>query len=506
MPLKRTKLSLNFLCKNSEFISYMITAIGTLVGILLFIFGISYESYNTMLSGVLVIWCTQIIFGFFKIKQRFVMVLFDCTIFIFLLSRATISAFRNDTWWYNYSIDANICALTLISLSLIFISLGVLIFEKLSKSKKPNSPSENKNKKSYINRESLAIIVRLGLIICMICFFIREIDKLSFMSGKEYTAYYTEYKSQIPYIIQFPAGCMKYFLCMFLALKPKKIESFIWLGINVASTVPMLIIGARGDFIQSILFAFTYYCIRSMYEKNWFNKVEKIAVIVCIPLIVVSMGAYNYTREDKEVKISASELVVDFLYKQGTTYDTVLQGYTYQDRLPGKDNKHYTFGAITDSVLYDSLGKLLFDAPEITDGNSLRTAYRSHKFSHAISYVVLGDEYIAGKGRGSSYIIETYIDYGYIGCIMLSLVLGIVSSAIPLLFGKKWLGSVIILNMLTNLFFTPRAESLSFISFIVSYKFWVIILAVTAMATVAKIIIEKLNLKKFTIFKWILKI
>ena len=182
-----------------------------------------------------------------------------------------------------------------------------------------------------------------------------------------------------------------------------------------------------------------------------------------------------------------------------------MQGYAYEDKLPGKDSKNYTFSAVTDTVLYNSLGKLIFDAPEITDGNSLRTAYRSHSFSHAISYAVLGDEYIGGKGRGSSYIIENYIDYGYAGCIIFSLFLGVVCSASVLLFGKKWLGSVIILNILLDLFFTPRAESLSFLTFLFSYKFWFIISAVIIMTIIAQIIIDKLNLKRFTIFKWILK-
>lgn len=504
MPSKNM-MNLTFLRKNIEIISYITTAIGTLIGVLLLFFGITSYNYNMMLSGALVIWCTQIIFCFFNIKQRFVLLIFNLTIFLFLLSRVTVAAFRGESWWYNYSVDANICALILISLSIIFISIGALLFEKLIKCKK-NSSASPKNKRFCLDRESLVLIVRLGLAICMICFFIREADKLLFMSGKEYASYYTEYKCNLPFLIQFPAGCMKYFLCMFLALKPSKIESFIWLGINVVSTLPMLKIGARGNFILSIIFAFVYYCLRSISGKNWFGKLEKIAIIVCIPLMIISMGAYNYTRDDKEVKISAGELVVDFLYKQGTTYDTVLQGYTYQDKLPGKDSKNYTFSAVTDTVLYNSLGKRIFNAPEITDGNSLRTAYRSHSFSHAISYVVLGDEYIGGKGRGSSYIIENYIDFGYTGCIVFSLLLGVVCSASVLLFGKKWFGSVIILNILLDLFFTPRAESLSSVTFLFSYKFWFITLAVVITSMIAKIIIEKLNLKKITVFKWMMKI
>ena len=132
-PLKITRLNFTFLQKNVDAISYIITAIGTLIGVLLLFFGITSYNYNMMLSGALVIWCTQIIFCFFNIKQRFVLLIFNLTIFLFLLSRVTVAAFRGENWWYNYSVDANICALILISISIISMSIGTLLLERMIK-------------------------------------------------------------------------------------------------------------------------------------------------------------------------------------------------------------------------------------------------------------------------------------------------------------------------------------------------------------------------------------
>ena len=153
MPSKNM-MNFTFLRKNIEIISYIATAIGTLIGVLLLFFGMTSYNYNLMLSGVLVIWCTHMIFGFFNAKQRFVLLIFNCTIFLFLISRATVAAFRGESWWYNYSVDANICALILISLSIIFISIGALLFEKLIKCKK------NKNSLK-IHMQVLLILLRI---------------------------------------------------------------------------------------------------------------------------------------------------------------------------------------------------------------------------------------------------------------------------------------------------------------------------------------------------------
>lgn len=35
-------------------------------------------------------------------------------------------------------------------------------------------------------------------------------------------------------------------------------------------------------------------------------------------------------------------------------------------------------------------------------------------------YLVMGKEYSDGHGRGTSYLIDTYMDFGYIGVILFS--------------------------------------------------------------------------------------
>ena len=456
-----------------DIVSYILFLITAVVGLVCFQFFKDKYEYNSMLTVLIIVWGINIVIGAIEFKQRIIMILFDFCIFLFLITRVLIPAVQGEAWWLRYDVYANLFATYAILLSILSISAGVILVEAFSKIV---FTKKKKKKNELVHREILLKIVRVILIACMVCFFIREFDKLLFMRGRVYEEYFSAYSSRVPFFITIPAGCMSIFLCILLALKPSKKESFIWLFIYIISALPMLKIGIRNPFILNCIFAFVYYVLRDSLEKDsknkWIGKKEKIIVICAIPVMVISMGAYNYVRAGKSVDLSVANLVVDFAYKQGTTYDTVLQGYIYENQLPMKEQKNYTFGAITDSFFYNSLGKRIFKLDDIGEGNCLRQAYNGHTFSHSISYVVLGSDYIAGNGRGSSYIIENYVDWKFPGVIFFSLFLGIICGSIPLLFRKNWIIATICLSVITNIFFTPRAESTAFLTFLVSYKFW----------------------------------
>lgn len=457
-----------------------IRLIGDVLSLLLLLVGVGClcigginRYYNAMLTGLILIWISGVFFCLCDVCRRILVLLFEGAIFLFLISRILIPALDGAAWWSNYSEEANVFAVTAISLSLIFIYLGAIIIELICSYRAKNPPQMKKqSKKIYVSKT----VLRALLAVAFVCMMITEADKLLFMADKAYEDYYTQYVSQVWYPVRALAGCAEIFLCMLLAVKPSKKESTIWLSIYIISTIPTLLIGARGSFMLAIVFSFVYYYFRHISEGGWIGKIEKIVVVIMIPLLVLFMGSYNYIRGGNTSNLSPVALVSDFMYKQGTTYDTVLQGYEYQDSLPGRDNKIYTFGALTDSILHSTLGEIIFDAESIGNGNSVEMAENSHSFAHGISYVVLGDKYLAGEGRGSSYIIENYIDFGWVGVCLFSLCIGMFCAVGARNFGKGWLSSTIILMLLTSFFFMPRAGSLECGTFIVSYKFWTLVI------------------------------
>lgn len=463
-----------------DVISYVLLILAGIIGPNMINYMRINHEYNGMLTVLMFIWGINLIVCILKIRERIILALFYLAIFLFLISRIFIPSIQGKQWWLNYSVEANCFAVYAIAVSIVALGAGMAGVEIINKINNALKREKIKVKKQWLDKKLLVTVVRWVLIICMICFYIREIDKVLFMRGKVYEDFFTLYHSRMPFFITFPAGCMQFFLCMFLALKPSKKESFIWLFIYVASALPMLKIGVRNAFILNCIFAFVYYFIRDNQreknEKKWIGKKEKLLIICIIPAMILFMGAYNYIRAGKGVGLSAGNLVVDFAYKQGTTYDTVLQGYTYKNNLPMSNGKNYTMGALEDSFFYNSFGKRIFKLDDIGDGNCLRQVYNGHTFSHTISYAVLGKDYIAGYGRGSSYIIENYIDWNYTGIVGFSIIVGCICALIPKIFGNNWLISVLCLNIVTSLFFIPRAESTSFITFLVSYKFWICII------------------------------
>lgn len=406
-----------------------------------------------------------------NLKKRIVLLFFYLAMFLFLVTRILVPAVKGWDWWLNYSPEANCFAVIAISISIFFLLLGTLLMERYIKKK-----GETLVQEKWFDKKSLKQVLRAILFVCMICACIMEIEKLVFMQGRAYEEYYISYVSKMPFPIYFPAGCVNFFLCAFLALLPSKKESFIWLSVYILLAVQMLLIGIRNPIMLRCVFAFLYYFLRDIIRKKdeikWIGKWETRLLIFSVPILIVFLGMYNYTRDNVKVDMSPVEVIVDFCYKQGTTYDTVLQGYMFREQLPNREDKVYTIGALQEEILYNSLGKKLFKANDIGSGNSVKRATEGKTFSHAISYVVMGEEYLNGHGRGSSFIIENYVDFGYLGIVLYSVLLGGICSYIALSFGKRWIMTVIGLMILTNIFFTPRAEATAFLCFLVSYKFW----------------------------------
>lgn len=488
----RERLSENISVKKK--IAYGLFICSSIVGLLLLNYGKANQIYNVMLFGLMFVFVCNVVFTIFEFRNRIAVFLFHMMLFLFLISRIFIPFLEGKSWWTRYSVEANIFAVSAIIMSMIAIVAGCIIFEVLLAIFPKRHAKKKKSK--YFNTQKLLRAARIALIICMICFFMKEIDKLMIMSNHTYEDYYSIYKCRLPFVLKFIANCMPYVLCIYLALKPPKMETFITLCVYIVSALPMLKIGVRNPFVLNCLFAFVYYVLRDRLGENnevWIGKIEKTIIIIAIPTFILFFGAYNYLRADEGVKMNAGELAIDFMYKQGTTYDTVLQGYINQDKLPYRENQTYTFGAFSNYFYHNTIGRKLFNTPDLGNGNCLKAVYNGHSFSHAISYVVLGSRYMAGEGRGSSYIIENYIDWGYPGIIIFSIIIGMICMSISYGFGKNWLLSTILLNIVTSIFFIPRAESCSFLLFLISYQFWITIIGIIALAIFLNVAFKRLG-------------
>lgn len=471
---------INLMCENRNYYNYVLLLL-LVSTILLMVGAFYYENYNLAMVSVYIVLLTNIAYSIRKFKERFIFLFFNFTFFLFIVAHP-LMYFLKGTYWYDYyGSENNVFIVISMYLSLLFLQLGMRLYDICIKGKGFNKKYEKKRDLyTYFRKENLKKVISILLIISTICYFYREFDKFIFMQGKDYASFYSLYKSDIPFVIDIFAEFYSFSVAAYLALLPSKKEANIVLALYFLSSIPILIIGQRNPIMLNALFILMYYLIRNFKDKqeNWIGFVEKAVIVILIPVSILGMSIINYTRDDQKVSLSPVQLVGDFLEKQSTTFSTIEQGFMFQDNLPKHKFRNYTFGSIIDYIQYGQIGRLIFNNEDLGDGNNIKKALKGNNFAHHISYVVEGKEYLTGHGRGSSYLIENFIDFGYLGICIFSFIIGLLMYGIYDMFGKNWLLSTCILIILSKVMFLPRDTSTNFIQFIFTYHFWIVIILI----------------------------
>lgn len=464
--------------KKSDLATYVIGILECL-GVIFFAAGWISHIFNIMTIGLCFCFLHNIIFSFRNIKSRILFFIFNITWFTFLLSRPLIGMFRHIAWWNTASQgEENIrFAFLVMFISIICLYLGAIAAEYTHKRlKKPNVMLERK----LADGQYLKVIIRrISLTVFLISaffFFSVEIEKLLFMRGKSYIEYYSEFQSQLPGMVHTVASFMKYSLCIFLATFPSKKVCFIPLFIFECSAIPELLIGVRNPIVLNSIFIFCYYFIRDKVitdKEKWIGKIETAISIIAIPCMMFLMSIWSYIRNDmKLVSFNPIKLILDFFYGQGVTFDVLAIGYGWQLGLPQRETRNYTFGGMIDYIVHGRIGQAVFGTSGLPEGNNITNAIESNSLAHHLSYVYSKNSYLEGNGLGTSYLLEGYLDFGYIGVFLINIVLGFILVYFLFWFKNNVLINTIILLSMSSIFFVPRAETTGWLTFIVTVQFW----------------------------------
>ena len=129
-----------------------------------------------------------------------------------------------------------------------------------------------------------------------------------------------------------------------------------------------------------------------------------------------------------------------------------------------------------------------FKVKPINNTNSVEKATKTNDFAHALAYTARPSEYLNGHGMGSSYLLETYADYGYIGIIVYSILLGYFMSSITYILNRRNLFSIITLYSIKEIYVIPRSSALGFLSFLGRIGFWMPIIAIIFIIEIIRIL------------------
>lgn len=453
-------------------ISYILTILGSITYL--------FTNENVaLLSTLLLLLVSSLIACWNDIKYYLLHFIFFITIFIFLVSRPTIDYFKYGTL-DTYQPIAYRFSFLVVIVSILGLTVGGLIARYYIARKKENPIRIQKN---YLDKLRL---VSLWVFSATYPFYLlRLLERLLYRLHTSYYNYYANFESKLPYFTYIISTFTLYAMCVYLATKPKKWQATTVLGLVIAANIIHLVIGTRNPFILSLIFAFVYYFMREQTEKGrWIGFKEKLIIYIGAPVLMLAMGILNYVRDNVKVsQMGFWDILLDFIYKQGTSFGVLARGFLYESSLPYRDFRNFTFGPVIDYFARGSVGSIFGGKAFEHTTNSIELAIDSNSYAHNLSYVVLKKEYLQGHGIGSSYIMELHTDYGMLGVFLFSILLGILFIAmLQVAYQNRVILFTLSLLILNNLFFMPRSSfSESFFS-LFTMQFWGIVLVIVFIA------------------------
>lgn len=487
IPKKRHGKKLSVLVTN-----YFTAALMLAISLTLVIIGAETKGYQISLLGVFLFWSYSMIFGLIAIDELYAYSIMNFLLFVFFLSRPTISLLykTNGMIWGNIIIKE---ALLLIFVSEVALFAGAVLVKQDSRADVLQI-KKTANYNEMVQRTLLVVV----LITAVLCAYSAMRNYFHFAS-LAYEELYVSSGLHDNVVIRASVTLFPYLVFAYLATIPSKRNSIMILLIYVALGVPMFLLGNRTSIVLRIAFAVVYFFMRDyttgIYTQRWISRSLRIVFIFFVVGAVGILGALNYYRAGLNPNNETTiPILLDFFYRQGTTFDTICQGLLHQDsimKLP--QNVPYSIGQLYDTVKHSTLSQIILDTGSLGSGNSIKMVLEGNNLAHKLSYVVLGEtSYLAGFGRGSSYVLELYYDGGLLLVAVFSLAMGVyLASFNRIIQMGKWFLNTIVLTSLSKVFFMPRASAFDFMTFIFTPHFWLIIFIVVVILSFSNDEMEK---------------
>jgi oligosaccharide repeat unit polymerase len=483
---------------------------------LIFATGLLYHDLNILFCGMLLLFVANLVYACADLGQRLFFLLFHGGIALFLVSRPTLGVlyYHHPLTWFSMSFDGALFSLSVLFLSMLCLRLGSSFIEWrrglkeagaggavrgaaaqsiIKSAAQPITRATTRPIASGIKddprlptlRIASGIIFAVGFVFLMLLRF----HQWEIMQGLDYEQYYLKDLTAGTTLVERTLATMEpYALCAFLATLPSKRLSLVALLLHLLTTVPQLLIGTRGSFVLAVIFIALYYVLREYTDGKgtWIGRIEKTVALIMLPLGVLGLGLMNYVRAHTQAYgLTIVDLLVDAFYKQGASYTVLSRAYEVHGQIEMLGFKGYSFGGLTDYILYGPIGTNLLGTVDLYTGNNIHLAVQGHSFAHANAYYAHWN-YLGGEGFGSSYLLELYQDFGYVGVAVFSLFFGALLNAMQRLFQRGWLWATLVLISASIIFHTPRGATVEWIEYIWTPQFWFTIVLIVLCAAILR--------------------
>ena len=126
-----------------------------------------------------------------------------------------------------------------------------------------------------------------------------------------------------------------------------------------------------------------------------------------------------------------------------------------------------------DYLLHGNIAQWLWNAKSLGSGQSEILGLYSNVLANRLAYTGMKEEFLKGHGWGSSYLLDTYADWGYAGIVIFSLILGIIFAYMMRFVKKGPFAFTVSLLILTWIYYSPRSTALLWVSFFAYAQCWI---------------------------------
>lgn len=415
---------------------------------------------DILVSLILLLWLWIVWYAFEDINNRIFLFMFSFSFFNFLLGREILEhIFKYQIEDFPPNVEEHAKITLLVSLIVFFISY--LIFSKKNFRRDSSEYITTQHSVSNIMRiRSISLyLYYFAIVIAIIYNIVIGYFTLAFGYYGSYTdvALSTIYNNTFVFAIEKVNQMMPVFLALFFATVPSYSQTKRVTTLYFIYLMTSLLSGRRATFVIGLLWIIIYYVYRnSTSEEKWINKQFVVVGVLMLPVALLLLSLLSQIREGNG--IDSIEIVMgipNYFYQQGVSVNVIKRSYEFASRL--NSNHLYSMSVFTDGILGRIFGFTRYA------GNSAIHAQEGYSLAHALSYAILGDGYLLGRGTGSSYIAELYHDFKIWGVVIGNIIYGfVVSRSLTINANKVYLNAMALL-IIRQMLWSPRGGFTDFL-------------------------------------------
>lgn len=459
--------------------------VSVLLTVLLFLIStVSYlvEDKLGLMVSLAAVWIVGLSYSLKRLEKRIVLFAFYITIFTFLMARLFIddfaSGYKSDYTEeaqsvLHYSHLAGYFIYYVITLSLVFVFLGYVV---CNKGKRANEIECSIGRSAY-SQAVKVISKRLSYVLYIFTVF-TTLEMVFYIWANGYMAFYLSFEPSLPHIFYTFDAAFGFAFFLFLACMPEKKEATPLIVLYLLRACIALMSGQRNGFILPVLFIIIYFYLRNSITPNnqWIGRRGQMLLIVTFPFLCASMFIIMLIRGDNNLgNEGLITYFIDFFYQLGGSVKVL--GYSYDLQACVPDGQNYVFGPLIRWVDSNFVSQLL-GLGHHYENASVDMALHGHSLGSFLTYNVDQYRYLHGGNLASSYIAELWLNYGFVGVAIGSLIYGRIMASV-LFFARKniWKATIAFI-MMYNIIYAPRASYLYFVTECMSYSFIAIVIYV----------------------------